>query len=153
MKIKTINWPLWVGFLLTLAAFFTYFSVFVWYPVTRDFPWANLLIFAIAAVLVLMGLRRGFASDRPHPTRSKVVASIVGVLSLAVFAFFVFAVLIAARWLPASTNAPQVGQRAPEFSLPDTSGKQVSLNELLSTPANGTTPPKGVLLVFYRGYW
>ena len=153
MKIKTMNWPLWVGFLLTLAAFFTYFSVFVWYPATRDFPWANLLIFALAAVLVFMGLRRGFASDRPHPTRSKVVTSIVSVLSLAVFAFFVFVVFIAAKWLPASANAPQVGHRAPEFSLPDTSGKQVSLNELLSTSASGTAPPKGVLLVFYRGNW
>jgi len=153
MRIRTINWPLWVGFLLTLAAFLTYFSVFVWYPVTRDFPWANLVIFAIAAVFVVLGLRRGFASGRPHPTRSKVVTSIVGVLSLAVFAFFVFVVFIAAKWLPASANAPQVGQRAPEFSLSDTAGKPVSLNELLSTPANGTAPSKGVLLVFYRGYW
>jgi uncharacterized BrkB/YihY/UPF0761 family membrane protein len=152
MNIRRINWPLWVGFLLTLAAFLTYFAVFVWYPVTRDFPWANLLIFAIAAVLLVMGLRRGFASDRPHPTRSKIVTSIVSVLSLAVFAFFVFAIFISGRSLPASTRAPQVGERAPEFSLPDTSGKQVSLTHLLSTPVNGSAP-KGVLLVFYRGYW
>src|SRR5919106_6030746 len=112
MNVRRINWPLWVGFLLTLAAFITYFSVFVWYPVTRDFPWANLLIFAIAAVLLVMGLRRGFASDRPHPTRSKIVTSIVSVLSLAVFAFFVFAIFISGRSLPASTRAPQVGERA-----------------------------------------
>jgi peptidoglycan/LPS O-acetylase OafA/YrhL len=153
MNVRRLNWPLWVGFLLTLAAFITYTSVFVYYPVTRDFPWVNLLIFAVAMVLLIMGLRRGFASDRPHPTRSKVVSSIVGLLGFAVFAFFIFIFFIAAKWLPASTGAPQVGQRAPEFSLPDTSGKQVSLNELLSTPVNGSTPPKGVLLVFYRGYW
>lgn len=152
MVSRRINWPLWVGFLLTLAAFMTYFAIFVQYPLTRDFPWANLLIFAVALVLLIIGLRRGFASDRPHPTRSKIVSSIVGVLGFAVFAFFIFAVFIAARWLPASTGAPQVGQRAPEFSLPDTSGKQVSLNELLSTPINGSAP-KGVLLIFYRGYW
>ena len=152
MIARRFNWPLWVGFVLTLAAFFTYFAVFVWFPVTRDFPWANLVIFLIAGLLLFLGLRQGFASDRPHPTRSKIVSSIVGLLSVLVFAFFVFAVFIAARWLPASTGAPQVGQRAPDFTLTDTTGKQVNLNELLTTPINGSAP-KGVLLVFYRGYW
>jgi hypothetical protein len=152
MTARRFNWPLWVGFLLTLAAFFTYFAVFVWFPVTRDFPWANLLIFLIAAALIVMGIRRGFAADRPHPTRSKIITSLVSALSLVVFAFFVFVVFIAARWLPASAGAPQVGQKAPDFTLTDTTGKQVSLNELMSSPVNGT-PPKGVLLMFYRGYW
>jgi hypothetical protein len=59
-----------------------------------------------------------------------------------------------------------VGQKAPDFTLSDTNGKPVSLSELLSTPINGKTmnapvgnaqqaptSPKGVLLVFYRGYW
>jgi peroxiredoxin len=45
-----------------------------------------------------------------------------------------------------------VGQQAPEFSLSDTDGRAVSLSELLSTPVNGRVP-KGVVLVFYRGYW
>ena len=106
----------------------------------------------LAGVLLFMGLRRGFAAHRPHPTRSKIVSSIFSVLSLAVFAMFVFIIFIGGRWLPASKGAPQVGQRVPEFTLPDTSGKQVSLNELLTRPINGNAP-KGVLLVFYRGYW
>ena len=65
---------------------------------------------------------------------------------------FTVAVLVGGRQLPASRRAPQIGQKAPEFRLNDTSGKAVSLSELLSTPINGQ-PPKGVLLVFYRGYW
>ena len=152
MNIKRLNWPLWTGFLLTLATFLSYFFIFVRFPFTRDLPWANLLLFAIAAVLLFLGLRRGFASGRPHPTRSKIVSSIVSVLSLVVIALFVFTIFIGGRWLPASKGAPQVGQRVPDFSLPDTSGKQVSLSELLTTPVNGNAP-KGVLLVFYRGYW
>ena len=152
MNIRRINWPLWVGFLLTLAAFMTYFSVFVWYPLTRDFPWANLLLFAIALLFVFIGLRRGFAADRPRPTLSKIVSSIVGLLSLAVVAFFIFAFFIGGRALPASARAPQVGERAPEFSLPDTNDRQVSLSQLLSTPVNGLAP-KGVLVIFYRGDW
>jgi flagellar biosynthesis component FlhA len=147
MTARRFNWPLWVGFVLTLAAFFTYFSVFVWFPSTRDFPWANLLIFGIALVLLVMGVRRGFASDRPHPTRSKVVTSIVATLSVVVLALFIFTIFVFARWLPASKGAPQVGQRAPDFTLTDTTGKQVSLTQLQ------TTAPKGVLLIFYRGYW
>ncbi|SRR6185503_811692 len=152
MNIRRLNWPLWLGFLLTLGTFLSYFFIFVLFPFTRDFPWANLLLFVIAAVLLFMGLRRGFASDRPHPTRSKIVSSIVSGLSLLVIALFVFTIFIGGRWLPASKGAPQVGQRAPDFSLPDSSGKTVSLNELLTTPINGNAP-KGVLLVFYRGYW
>ena len=152
MNVRRLNWPLWVGFLLTLASFLSYFFIFVWFPLTRDFPWANLVLFLIAAVLLFAGLRRGFASDRPHPTRSKIVSSIVGLLGLAVIGVFVFAMFIASRWLPPSTGAPQVGQRAPDFTLPDTTGKSVSLSELLSQPINGNSP-KGVLLVFYRGYW
>ena len=152
MNIRRINWPLWSGFLLTLAAFLTYFFIFVWFPSTRDFPWANLVLFVIAGVLLVIGLRRAFASDCPHRTRSRIVSSIFSLLSLAVFALFVFIIFIGGRWLPASKGAPQVGQRVPEFSLPDTSGKQVSLNDLLTTPIDGKAP-KGVLLVFYRGYW
>ena len=152
MNSKRLNWPLWLGFLLTLGAFLSYFFIFIWFPFTRDFPWANLLLFVIAVVLLFMGLRRGFASDRPHPTRSKIVSTIVSVLSLVVIALFVFTIFINGRRLPASKGAPQVGQRVPEFTLPDTSGKQMSLNELLTSPINGNAP-KGVLLVFYRGYW
>ena len=152
MNVRRLNWPLWVGFLLTLAGAFSFFLVFVWIPATRDFPWPNLLIFLIAAVLIVMGIRRGFASDRRRPTLSKIVSSLVAFLSFAFIALFIFSVFVFSRWLPASTGAPQVGQKAPDFTLQDTTGKQVSLNELLSTPVNGTAT-KSVLLVFYRGYW
>jgi flagellar biosynthesis component FlhA len=152
MTLRRFNWPLLVGFVFTIAAFLTYFFVFVWFPVTRDFPWANLLIFVVALVFLFMGVRRGFAADRPHPTRSKIVTSIVATLSVVIIGLFVFTIFVGGRWLPASKGAPQVGQRAPEFTLPDANGKQVSLNELLTSPINGAAP-KGVLLVFYRGYW
>jgi hypothetical protein len=152
MIARRFNWPLWAGFLLALIASFSYFSFFVRFPVTRDFPWANLLLFLLAAILVFKGIRRGFASDRAHPTRSRIITSIVSLFSVVIFALFVFAIFIVGRWLPPSTGAPHVGQKVPEFTLSDANGKQVSLNELLTAPIEGK-PPKGVLLVFYRGYW
>ncbi|HEX2271712.1 MAG TPA: hypothetical protein VHH35_19355 [Pyrinomonadaceae bacterium] len=151
MTLRRINWPLWGGFLLSLVAFFSYFAVFVWFPATRDFPWANLVLFLLAAVLLVFGIRRGFAADRPR--RAKIGAVVLSAFSALIIGFFLFAFFIAARWLPASTGAPQVGQKAPEFTLTDTNNKPVSLAELLATPINGNTPPKGVLLIFYRGYW
>ena len=152
MNVRRINWPLWTGLLLTIAAFMSYFFIFVWFPFTRDFPWANFLLFLFAGVVLFMGLRRGFASDRPHPTRSKIVTVLVSAFCLVVMALFVFAYFVGGRMLPESKGAPQVGQRAPDFTLPDTTNKQVSLNELMTMPINGKTP-RGVLLIFYRGYW
>src|ERR1700730_9235815 len=154
MKIRKFNWQIWAAFLLSVIAFLSYPFVFVRWPVTRDFPWANLLLFGIAAVLMFIGVRRGFAPDRPR--RTKIVSSIFATLSIVIVGLFVFVAFVAARWLPAAHGAPQIGQQAPDFTLTDTNGKQVSLSELLTTPIKGkaaSVNPKGVLLIFYRGYW
>ena len=140
--------------MLSVIAFLSYPFVFVRWPVTRDFPWANLLLFGIAAVLLFIGVRRGFAPDRPR--RTKIVSSIFATLSVLIVGLFVFVAFVASRWLPAAHGAPQIGQRAPNFTLADINGKQVSLSELLTTPINGkaaSAKPRGVLLIFYRGYW
>ena len=153
MKIPKLNWPLWAGFLLSLIAFLSYFFVFVWFPVTRDFPWANLLLFGGAAALLLFGLRRAFRAGRPKPMRSKIAGAVLTTLSVAILGFFVFAVFIMARQLPGSQSAPQVGQKAPDFTLADTNGKAVSLAGLLASRDEKARSPRGVLLIFYRGYW
>jgi hypothetical protein len=156
MTIRRFNWSIWTGFLLSLFGFISYFTVFVSFPVTRDFPWVNLLLFAAAAALLVVGVRRAYAPDRTHPKWSKIIGTVVATLSVAIFGFFIFATFIMARQLPASHGAPQVGQKAPDFSLSDISGKPVSLSEMMASPVNGkvgSPNPRGVLLVFYRGYW
>lgn len=59
--------------------------------------------------------------------------------------------------LPASKGAPQVGDAAPDFTLPDSSGKSVQLAALLGDAAAAAKRPArtspALLLVFYRGYW
>ena len=147
---KRFNWPLWAGFLLTFFAFLSYPFLFIEWPITRDFPWVNLLLFVIALVLLFIGLRRAFKPERR--LISKIVAPILAIVSVLVLAFFVFIAFIQSRWLPASQAAPAVGQKAPEFTLTDTNNQPVTLASLLAQPINNK-PPKGVLLIFYRGYW
>lgn len=150
MNIRKLNWPIWLAFILAVLTFLLYPFFFVRFPITRDFPWANLPLFLIALVLLAIGLRRAFAPDRR--LGSKISAAIVSLLTLGVIAMFVVVVFVAARNLPASHGAPQIGQKAPDFTLTDSTGKQVALSELLTTPIKGK-PPKGVLMMFYRGYW
>jgi hypothetical protein len=150
---KKLNWQIWAGFLLSVFAFMSYPLLFVRFPVTRDFPWANLLLFVVAIVLTLVGVRRAFASDRRRPRLAKIGGSILATLSVAILGLFVFSIFIFARWMPNAHGAPQVGQKAPDFTLNDTNGNPVTLAELRSSPLNTNTAPKGVLLIFYRGYW
>jgi hypothetical protein len=136
--------------LMSVTAFFSYFFVFVWFPVTRDVPWVSFVLFGIAATFVFVGMRRAFAPGRPR--RAKIAGVALATLSIALCGCFVYATQIMARRLPASPSAPQVGQKAPDFRLSDTQGRPVALGELLASPVNGQAP-QGVLLVFYRGAW
>ena len=65
----------------------------------------------------------------------------VTALLLGAATFFHFVVM----GVPTSRTAFVVGQPAPEFSLPDSLGRPVTLGEF-----RGRKP---VVLVFYRGYW
>jgi hypothetical protein len=147
---KRLNWQIWAGFVLSLVAGLSYQFVFARWPITRDFPWANLILFAIAMVLLFLGLRRAFKPDKR--IFSKIFSSLAAALGLLLLAGLLFVVFVAGRWLPASPAAPQVGQKAPDFTLTDSNNKPVTLAQLLTEPVNNK-PPKGVLLIFYRGYW
>ena len=147
---KKFNWQLWAGFVLTLFSFLSYPFLFIDYPLLRDFPWLNLILFAVALVFLILGVRRAFQPGRK--SISKVSAVIVATLGVLIMAFFLFVAFIEARRLPASAGAPQLGQKAPDFTLTDINNKPVALADLLTQPINNK-PPKGVLLIFYRGYW
>jgi hypothetical protein len=116
------------------------------------------------------------AFRQPQVYGGKVSSSILGVVSLLICGLVAVA-SISSRALPSSAAAPQVGQKVPDFTLADSNGNKVSLGQLLgkadssisasAMPASANnstgqaipagmstaTPPKAVLLVFYRGYW
>ena len=140
---KRWNWSVWLGFLFVLAGLLSY-PFFARFPITRDFPWANLLLFCFGGILLLAGLVRAFG--RPQLYRGKIFASIFTVLSLCIFALFAYSLFYESRQVPASMGAPHIGQKAPEFTLPDQNNKPMALADLVSGA-------KAVVLIFYRGFW
>src|SRR5262245_52783682 len=118
------NVAIWAGFLVIVLAFVTYLLVFIRIPATRDLPWPTLLILAVGLALLIQGLIRAWRL--PQVYRGRISGSIVAALSAGLIAIFVFSVFVAARWLPASSAAPRVGQAAPDFTLPDQDGNDVT---------------------------
>ncbi len=140
------NWPIWVGFVIAVGGLFSY-EWFAQFPVTRDFPWANLLLFGIGDVLLIVGLFRAFG--RPQRYRGKVFGSVFSAIAFLFLAFFAYEIFYVLRQVPASNDAPRVGQLAPDFLLLDQNGNPVGLGDLL----RGQSGPKAVALIFYRGFW
>src|SRR5260370_23766341 len=52
------NLSLWAGFLLVVAGVLSYIPIFALFPITRDFPWANLLLFLAVGVFLGPALLR-----------------------------------------------------------------------------------------------
>ena len=131
----------------------SYIPLFVLFPVTRDFPWANLLLLAAGGVLLWVGLSR--ALRQPDLYRGKIFGPILAGLGVIGIGLFAYGLFYEARQLPASATAPRVGEKGPGFALPDQNGKTVTLTELLSSAPSGAATAKasGVLLIFYRGHW
>lgn len=152
MAAKLWNWRLWAGFGLSIGALATY-VFFV--NETRAVFWPALLLFAVAAVLLVSGLKR--RSRQPELYRGKILGPVLTTVSILIFGLYGFVVYQVSRVFPDAKNAPQIGQRAPEFSLVDATGRNFTLAQLLSTPmtnSGGTSrATKGVLVFFYRGYW
>ena len=151
MKRSWNGW-LWWGFILVLAGLLSYVPFFALFPITRDVPWVNLLLIGAGLALLVAGLVRAFS--KPQLYRGRVFGTAMMLLSVAGAGLFCWGLLIKARQLPASAFAPRVGQKAPDFALPDQDGKMVALADLLSDAAGPTAAkPGGALLIFYRGYW
>jgi len=139
----------WMGLLLTVLGALSNGLPFVGFP-AAPVPWTSLLLSMIGFVVVVLGLWRAFGQSAVY--KGKLSGSIAAAFSL-LFLAGAIVFFWSARHIPAeSAAAPQVGQRVPDFTLPDSRGHSVSMTQLFSGAA-GKEPPKALLLVFYRGYW
>jgi hypothetical protein len=139
----------WWGLLLALGAVLCNALFFVNPPARQALPWLSIAMAAGSFLLVVRGLIRAFG--KPQLYRGKILSSALAPISVLMIALVAF-ISVHARELPKSAGAPRIGDQAPDFTLTDTTGRQVSLSELFAPAANGWQP-KTVLLVFYRGYW
>lgn len=125
--------PALVSVLLCAGAIAGYYAL-LRVPTIRNHPALYLVAFAIAAVIA--GVATWQAARWPN-----LAALGLSVALLILGGYFNF---VLAR-VPPSAVALRVGERAPDFTLPDAAGAAVSLASF-----RGRTP---VVLVFYRGYW
>jgi hypothetical protein len=141
---RSWNWHIWIGFVVAVLAAVSYIPVFALFPITRDFPWVNLLLFLVAGILLVIGMYRAYA--QPDRYRGKVSGAAFSVLSLFLFGLFCFGVFYEARRIPSGETALRAGQPAPDFQLAGIDSKPVTLSHVRQDR-------KAVLLIFYRGYW
>ena len=92
----------------------------------------------------MVGIFRAFGKAQVY--RGKIFGPILATLAILMFGLFSYVLFYELREVPPSTGAPRVGQKAPEFTLSDQDGKDVSLHDLVSGS-------KAVALIFYRGFW
>jgi len=105
-------------------------------PIVRNHPEGYVIAFALATVLAALAVMR--ARTRRWPAW---LALGLTSLVLVAGAWFNF---VAAR-VPDTPTVLRVGERPPDFTLPDAAGRPVTLADY-----RGKKP---VVLVFYRGYW
>lgn len=147
------NVALWTGLVLLLLSIASNVpSLYASGIPENILPWVSVALPVFGVIFCLVGMKRAFGE--PQIFRGKIGGSILTVASILFLALSVWG-FVHARAVPASSRAPQVGQKVPEFTLADTGGQSVTLSQLLSTPIDAASgkAPKAVLLVFYRGYW
>ncbi len=112
------------------------YALFLRVAVVRNHPEGYVVAFALAAALAALAVVRA----RARRWLACLALGLSGLL-LGASAWFNF---VAAR-VPDAPTALRVGERPPDFTLPDAAGRPVSLADY-----RGKKP---VVLVFYRGYW
>lgn len=130
------TWLAILSVLIAAAGIVGYVSL-VGVEIVRNHPEGYVLAFAVAVALAVLAVKWA-KGGRRWP--AWVALGLTGLLLIG-GAWFNF---VGAR-VPDAPVAIAVGEAAPNFTLPDASGKPVTLAEY-----RGKKP---VVLVFYRGYW
>jgi hypothetical protein len=148
MSSKKWNWQLWAGFATAILALVVYLTIVFR---MREILGISAVLFIVSIALLVSGLRRAYGQRESY--RGQVAGPILALVSAMILGIFGFSSYEISKHFAAASDAPRVGQQAPQFTLVDTAGKTVSLAGALTSPAAPTSAasaPKAVLLVFYR---
>ncbi len=125
----------WLGPILAFVGVASYFALFLNWPITRDVPWVNLILLALALAASIAGLMR---------SRRRVLAAAGLALTLAFSGFFLWYTYVVSYDLPSAELALDVGAQVPAVVLRDARGQDVELAALSR---------EKLVLVFFRGHW
>ena len=135
---RSRNHAAWLGPLIAVPGFLSYWAYFSMWPVFRDFPWLNLLILGAAVGLSLLAIRRATPG---WGRRGSIAGLVFSSLLLGVLSFYCF---VLSYGLPDVDRVADDGTRLPAITLASYDGSQIDVAEA----------GKGkLILVFYRGFW
>jgi hypothetical protein len=130
---------LWIGPLIAIPAFFSYYVFFAQWPVFRDTAWLNIGLLLGALALSVLGLRSVWARG--------VLLRVGGVASVLVSGAFATMLIlycyVLSYGLPSDEEVVRLGERLPAISLVSDTGETVDL----------AAAGESLILVFYRGFW
>ena len=135
-----VNHFLWLGPLIAVPGFLSYFAFFSRWPVFRDTAWLNFSILAAALVISAVGLGRAWTRGgwrRLAGIGSTLVSGGFGAVLVA-YVFFI------SYQLPTTEGVTAEGEPIPAVTLTSYDGKQINVAEAGQDSA---------ILVFYRGFW
>lgn len=132
------NHAAWLGPLIAVPGFFSYWLYFSRWPVFRDFPWLNLLILLAAIGLSVIAIRRATPG---WGRRGSAAGLVFSSLLLGALSFYCF---VLSYGLPDTARVADDGTRLPAITLASYDGTQIDVAEAAQDK---------LILVFYRGFW
>jgi hypothetical protein len=132
------NYFAWIGPLVAIAGFLSYYAYFSMWPLFRDVPWLNLLVLLAATALSVQGVRVA----RPGLGRAGSIAGLV--VSAGLLGFLSYYCFVLSYGLPDPNRVVAERTRIPSVTLASWDGRPIDVADA----ARDT-----LILVFYRGYW
>lgn len=138
--VLTWNHALWLGPVLAVAGFLSYYMFFVTWPIFRDTAWLNLLILGVAGFISIHGMRRGWSQGLWRKFAG-VAGTTLSVLLTGVLMYYCY---VLSYQLPSTDLVITEGKPLPAMRLEANDGRLIDIGEVGRDQ---------LILVLYRGYW
>ena len=128
----------WIGPVIAVPGFISYWAYFSMWPIFRDVPWLNMLILGGAIALSVVAVRNAAPG---WGRRGSIAGLLFSTLLLTLLCAYCF---VLSYQLPDPKRVVDDGTRLPAITLASWDGSEIDLAEAASDK---------LILVFYRGFW